>query len=82
MINRIKESPCVYLTILMLVALAALSTHLFLYNYKGKYEGESGLHIKIDYGTGCQYLRAGIFGGLHKRLDHKGNHICKDNHGP
>ena len=38
----------------------------------------SGFSLYTDYGTGCQYLRAGIFGGLIPRVDGKGNHIgCK-----
>ena len=39
-------------------------------------DGRSGFRLMIDYGTGCQYLQSGIFGGLHPRLDANGTHIC------
>lgn len=42
----------------------------------------SGLSIKTDYGTGCQYFVAyGFFGlgaGVTPRLDEFGKPICKD----
>ena len=35
----------------------------------------SGMTLYTDYGTGCQYLQAGL-GGLTPRLDKEGNHVC------
>jgi len=40
----------------------------------------SGMNLRIDYGTGCQYLsEPSIFGSskLIKRVDSSGKHICK-----
>ena len=36
----------------------------------------SGLSLYTDHGTGCQYLKAGMFGNLIPRLDENGNQIC------
>ena len=36
----------------------------------------SGLSLYTDYGTGCQYLKAGLFSKMEPRLDKNGNHIC------
>jgi len=32
----------------------------------------SGLSLYVDYGTGVQYVRAGLFGGLSVRVDKDG----------
>lgn len=38
----------------------------------------SGLALFTDHQTGCQYLRAGLFGGITPRLDYAKNHVgCK-----
>ena len=44
-------------------------------NIKGKQV--SKLNLYIDYGTGCHYLKSGIFGGLTPRLDKEGKHVCE-----
>ena len=36
----------------------------------------SGLGLRLDHGTGCQYLES-RYGGLTPRLDNTGRHICK-----
>ncbi len=36
----------------------------------------SGLGLRTDHGTGCQYLES-RFGGLVPRLDAAGRHVCK-----
>ncbi len=36
----------------------------------------SGMVIRIDHGTGCQYLQP-FFGGLTPRLDSNGQPMCK-----
>ena len=62
-----------------------LTIHTFvenIYNYDdtdNKDEKErSGLGLYTDNRTGCQYLSAGLFGGIIKRVDKDGNHICGD----
>lgn len=35
----------------------------------------SGLSLYTDYGTGLQYIKGGLFGDIHPRLDADGNHI-------
>ena len=35
----------------------------------------SGAQLVTDYATGCQYL-SNWFGGMTKRLDRNGNHMC------
>lgn len=35
----------------------------------------SGMRMRTDYGTGCQYL-CGWIGGCTPRLDRDGQHIC------
>lgn len=35
----------------------------------------SGLHLRVDHGTGCQYLET-TGGGITPRLDFDGRHIC------
>jgi len=35
----------------------------------------SGVHLRIDHGTGCHYLE-GAGGGMIQRVDKEGNHIC------
>jgi len=47
------------------------------YNDTDPVDGRSGFRLMIDYGTGCQYLQGGLFGGITPRLDRNGNHICK-----
>ncbi len=37
----------------------------------------SKLNLYIDYGTGCHYLKSGIFGGLTPRLDKEGRQVCE-----
>ncbi len=37
----------------------------------------SGMALYIDHGTGCQYVKAGIFGGLTPRLGRDGKQICR-----
>lgn len=37
--------------------------------------GRSGLALKIDHGTGCQYLVAS-WGGITPRLDRDGKQVC------
>lgn len=39
-------------------------------------EIRSGMMLRIDYGTGCQYLES-TWGHLEPRKDKNGNHICK-----
>lgn len=36
----------------------------------------SGMTLFTDHGTGCQYLKGGIFGGMVPRFDADGHHIC------
>lgn len=36
----------------------------------------SGLSLYTDNLTGCQYIKAGMFGVLIKRVDKDGNHVC------
>jgi hypothetical protein len=36
----------------------------------------SGMAIYNDYGTGCEYLKGGLFGGLYPRMDEHGDHKC------
>ena len=38
--------------------------------------GRSGLGLYIDALTGCEYLSAGLFGGITPRLDRSGKHVC------
>jgi hypothetical protein len=35
----------------------------------------SGMRLFTDNLTGCQYLQAGLFGGMSPRYDREGNHI-------
>lgn len=37
----------------------------------------SGLNLYTDYLTGCQYLKAGYFGGMTPRLDQNRQPICE-----
>lgn len=61
---------------------AGLSAALTAVNYVTPYDstdndGErSGFRLMTDNLTGCQYLQAGIFGGLSPRLDADGKQIC------
>lgn len=43
------------------------------------YGGRSGVKLRTDYGTGCQYLETS-FGGITPRLDAQGEHICNITH--
>lgn len=36
----------------------------------------SGLSLYTDYGTGCQYVKVGLFGKLQPRRDRYGVHVC------
>ncbi len=36
----------------------------------------SGMRLYTDYGTGCQYLRAGMLSSMIPRLDSNGDHVC------
>ena len=36
----------------------------------------SGMQLYTDSLTGCQYLEAGMIGGITPRLDRDGKHIC------
>ena len=36
----------------------------------------SGLSLYTDYGTGCQYIKGGLFGKITPRLNRNGEHIC------
>ena len=38
-------------------------------------EKRSGLKLYTDYGTGLQYIKGGLFGGMIPRLDKDGKHI-------
>lgn len=38
--------------------------------------GRSGLGLYTDSGTGCQYLKAGLFGGITPRLRKDGTPFC------
>lgn len=40
-------------------------------------ERYESLYIYRDDVTGCQYLKAGGYGGITPRMDADGNHICK-----
>lgn len=40
------------------------------------YWGRSGLGLYTDNRTGCQYVKAGFFGGITPRLDQSGKPIC------
>lgn len=44
----------------------------------GRYKRRSGLSLKTDYGTGCQYLVArGLFAvSITPRLDKSGQQVC------
>ena len=35
----------------------------------------SGMSLYTDYGTGLQYLKAGMFGGITPRIDKDGTHM-------
>lgn len=35
----------------------------------------SGMVLYTDHGTGCQYLRGGLLGGMTARLDGEGRHV-------
>lgn len=37
---------------------------------------KSGLTLYTDFGTGCQYIKSGVFGGLSPRYDLNGVQIC------
>lgn len=37
----------------------------------------SGLALYTDAKTGCQYVKAGLFGGITPRLDEQGRPICR-----
>lgn len=37
----------------------------------------SGLALYTDHKTGCQYVKAGLFGGITPRLDEQGRPICR-----
>ncbi len=39
-------------------------------------ERRSGLLLYTDFGTGCQYVKGGLFGGTTPRLDASGRQIC------
>lgn len=39
-----------------------------------KIYGRCGMQVKIDYQTGCHYLRT--YGGLTPRLNASGTHVC------
>ena len=69
------RSLWVVLTILLLISAASL-----LQPYDdtdNAEEGErSGFRLYTDHGTGCQYLRAGVFGGVVPRFDRDGNQVC------
>jgi hypothetical protein len=41
------------------------------------YGGRSGLGLYTDHKTGCQYVKAGFFGGTTPRLDENGKQICR-----
>lgn len=41
------------------------------------YWGRSGLALYTDNKTGCQYVKAGYFGGITPRLDEQGRPICR-----
>lgn len=36
----------------------------------------SGMVLYVDNLTGCHYLQGGLFGGISKRYDRNGKHIC------
>ncbi len=37
----------------------------------------SGLALYTDSLTGCQYVKAGLFGGITPRIDERGRPICR-----
>lgn len=41
------------------------------------YWGRSGLGLYTDHRTGCQYVKAGYFGGTTPRLDENGKPMCR-----
>ena len=41
------------------------------------YWGRSGLGLYTDHKTGCQYVKAGMFGGTTPRLDDSGKPVCR-----
>jgi len=70
----------IFKMILLIGLLLAFILHEAPYdNTDNKAKGiRSGMSLFTDHLTGCQYLRAGLFGGITPRLDYKGNHIgCK-----
>jgi len=62
--------------ILMIVVLSIINS---LHSYDDtddELNGErSGFILYTDHKTGCQYLRAGLFGNLIKRVDGEGHHV-------
>ena len=40
-------------------------------------EERSGLTLYIDYGTGCHWIKGGLFGTMQPRMDSHGRHVCK-----
>ena len=47
----------------------------------GPYFGRSGLGVYTDNRTGCQYVKAGFFGGTTPRLDENGKPLCTNPRG-
>jgi len=37
----------------------------------------SGLTLYVDHGTGCHYIKGGLFGSIVPRLDEEGNQYCE-----
>ena len=72
-IQYFKEVPLFFLLMFFLLMFSSLRA----YDHTDDRENgiRSGMNLRIDYGTGCQYLKAGFFGGLTPRIDGEGNHF-------
>jgi len=66
-----------------LMVVFLLIVHVVLWEYKrpldatdkGRWSGRSGLVLYTDHGTGLQYLKGGLCGGITPRVDAEGNHM-------
>lgn len=68
-----------------IAALAILVSILYVaVTYERPYDGtdwpdmrlRSGLTLYIDYGTGCHWVKVGVFGNLFPRLNSNKEHVC------
>lgn len=68
-----KYLPTIFITLFLLWA----STDITAYDDTDDTANKerSGMRLFTDYGTGCQYLQAGLFGGMTPRWNHAGDHV-------